>query len=293
MRRSEQALLLLCCALDDGHEPLTSAEYRTLALRVSQTKPSDGRLSEDFLRSLGYTEAAAQRIVTLLERQAALDVFLARAASCAITVLTRLSEQFPERLRRLGDRCPAVLFCKGDPALLRCRSVSLVGSRALRPENRAFAAEIGRLAAQENFTLCSGGAVGADRAAQESCLRAGGSVVCFVPDELSRRRFEDRVLYCSEEGWHCAFSAQRALRRNHCIHALGEKTFVAQSDLHHGGTWAGTQDNLRHNLSPVFVYHDGSPAALALAQRGAALLSEAPASLADLQPQQLSIFDEI
>lgn len=171
--------------------------------------------------------------------------------------------------------------------------MSLVGSRALKPENRAFAERIGRLAAQEGLVLCSGGAAGADRAAQEACLSAGGSVVCFVPDELTCRAFDERVLYCSEDGWQCAFTAQRALRRNHCIHALGEKTFVAQCDLHHGGTWAGSEDNLRHGLSPVFVYNDGSPAAQALAQRGAELLNAAPVSLAILQSEQLSIFDGI
>lgn len=293
MRRSERTLLLLCGMLDDGLQPLSPAEYRTLALRVSQVKPSDGSFSEEFLRALGYQAAAAERIAALLERQAALDVFLARAASRGVTVLTRLSEQFPERLRRLGNRCPAVLFCMGDPALLRRPCVSLVGSRALKPENRAFAERIGRLAAQEGLVLCSGGAAGADRAAQEACLSAGGSVVCFVPDELTCRAFDERVLYCSEDGWQCAFTAQRALRRNHCIHALGEKTFVAQCDLHHGGTWAGSEDNLRHGLSPVFVYNDGSPAAQALAQRGAALLNAAPVSLAILQSEQLSIFDGI
>ena len=293
MRRSERTLLLLCCALDDGQAPLTPAEYRTLALRVSQSKPSDGQLSAEFLRALGYPEAAAQRIMALLERQAALDVFLARAAARGVTVLTRLSDQFPERLRRLGDRCPAALFCMGDPALLRRRCISLVGSRVPKPENRVFAEEIGRLAAQEEVVLCSGGAAGADRAAQESCLAAGGSVICFVPDELTRHTFDARVLYCSEDGWQCAFTAQRALRRNHCIHALGEKVFVAQSSLHHGGTWAGTEDNLRRGLSPVFVYNDGSPAVQALAQHGAELLQTAPASLAVLRPKQLSIFDGI
>ena len=88
MRRSERTLLLLCGMLDDGLQPLSPAEYRTLALRVSQVKPSDGSFSEEFLRALGYQAAAAERIAALLERQAALDVFLARAASRGVTVLT-------------------------------------------------------------------------------------------------------------------------------------------------------------------------------------------------------------
>ena len=104
MRRAERTLLLLCGALDDGLAPLTPREYRILRLRVTQAgAPAENQLTERYLRSLGYAADAAERIASLLERQAALDIFLARAAQNGVTVLTRLSERFPERLRRLGD----------------------------------------------------------------------------------------------------------------------------------------------------------------------------------------------
>lgn len=294
MRQAERTLLLLCGALDDGIPPLTPREYRTLRLRVTQSGAStQGRLTEHYLRSLGYPADAAERIAGLLERQAALDVFLSRAARSGVTVLTRLSDGFPARLRRLGDDCPALLFFRGEMQLLQSPCISLVGSRALRPENRAFADAIGRLAAKEGYTLVSGGAAGADRAAQDGCLAAGGRVICIVPDELTRRPPQDNLLLCSEDGWHSPFTAARALHRNHLIHALGEKTFVAQSSLQTGGTWAGTQDNLRRALSPVFVFQDGSSAAEALAHLGAQPLLRAPDSIAALHPRQLSIFDGI
>ena len=294
MRRSERTLLLLCGALDDGLLPLTPREYRTLRLRVTQSDFSaESRLSEHLLRSLGYAAESAERIAVLLERQAALDVFLARAAQNGVSVLTRLSKEFPERLRRLGDECPALLFFRGELQALNAPCVSLVGSRALRPQNRCFAEAIGNLAAQEGCTLVSGGAAGADRAAQDACLAGGGQVVCIVPDELIRHTPQKNVLFCSDEGWHSSFSTVRALRRNHLIHALGEKTFVAQSDLHIGGTWSGTQDNLRRGLSPVFVFQDGSAAAAELARLGAELLPQAPDSLTTLRAPQLSIFDEL
>lgn len=294
MRGVERTLLLLCGALDDSLAPLTPREYRILRLRVTQAGvPSESQLTERYLRSLGYAADAAERIASLLERQAALDVFLSRAAQNGVTVLTRLSERFPERLRRLGDECPALLFLRGDLRVLGAPCVSLVGSRALRPENRTFAEAIGRLAAQEGCTLVSGGAAGADRAAQDACLAAGGQVLCIVPDELTRHTPQEHLLFCSEEGWHSPFTAARALHRNHLIHVLGEKTFVAQSDLHSGGTWSGTQDNLRRGLSPVFAFQDGSAAMQELARLGAELLPQAPDCLAALHSPQLSIFDEI
>ena len=92
------------------------------------------------------------------------------------------------------------------------------------------------MAAREGFTLVSGGASGADTAAQEACLAAGGTVICFVPDELSRYAPRKNLLYCSADGYDLSFSASRALRRNHFIHALGEKVFVAQCPGTSGGT---------------------------------------------------------
>ena len=104
MRPAERTLLLLCGALGDGLRPLSLREYRTLRFRAAQEKPSAGRSAdESYFLSLGYDAAAAEHITALLERQAALDVFLARAAQQGVTVLTRLSERFPARLRRLEN----------------------------------------------------------------------------------------------------------------------------------------------------------------------------------------------
>ena len=293
MRPAERTLLLLCGALGDGLRPLSLREYRTLRLRAAQEKPSAGRSAgENYFLGLGYDAAAAEHITALLERQAALDVFLARAAQQGVNVLTRLSERFPARLRRLENDSPALLFWRGDLRLLERPCVCLVGSRALLPENRAFAERIGQLAAREGLVLVSGDAAGADRAAQDACLSAGGNVICIVPDELTRHAPREHMLFCSEEGYQCAFTSARALHRNHLIHALGEKVFVAQCGLRTGGTWSGTADNLRRGLSPVFAFGDGSEAMAALASLGAELLPQAPASIAALAPRQLSIFDD-
>ena len=68
------------------------------------------------------------------------------------------------------------------------------------------------------------------------------------------------------------FSAQRALSRNRCIHALGRMVFVSHSGLKKGGTWDGTAKNLRFGWSPVACFRDGSAASLELEQMGAYLI---------------------
>ena len=293
MQAAEKGLLLLCCKLGQAVKPLTAAEYRQLSeyvrIRSLTGTQQDTEVRREQLMSLGCSLEMSNRVAGLLDREKALREYLYKAENTA--VLTRISEGFPRRLYRLEGDCPAALFCKGDIRLLNSRCISLVGSRLLFPRGRDFARRIGRMAAREGFTLVSGGASGADTAAQEACLAAGGKVICFVPDELSRYAPRNNLLYCSADGYDLSFSASRALRRNHFIHALGEKVFVAQCPGTSGGTWAGTSDNLKHRWSEVYVLSDGSNGAEALMTLGAVGVDENLPPLADLLSYQLSIFD--
>lgn len=240
------------------------------------------------VRRLGYSEYEAGHIVSLLSRERQLDGYLLAAEKADVAVITRLDARFPQRLReQLGARCPAALFCRGDLELLQSVCVSVVGSRHLASPGAQFAAQAGRLAAKEGFTLCSGDATGADRTAQEACLRGGGSVLIFPATELVYCPARENVLYAAEGGFELGFSAQRALSRNRFIHAMGEKTLVAQTSFGKGGTWSGSLDNLQHEYSPLFVFDDGSEGARALCARGATPV-QALTSLQALTPAQLS-----
>lgn len=240
------------------------------------------------VRRLGYSEYEAGHIVSLLGRERQLDGYLLAAEKAGVTVITRLDNRFPRKLReQLGARCPAALFCRGDLRLLQRPCISVVGSRHLAQPGAQFAAQAGRLAAREGFTLCSGDAMGADRTAQEACLRGGGSVLIFPATELVYCPVRENVLYAAEGGFELGFSAQRALGRNRFIHAMGEKTLVAQTGFGKGGTWNGSLDNLQHEYSPLFVFDDGSEGARALCARGATPV-QALTSLQALTPAQLS-----
>lgn len=294
MRGAEECLLLLCCKLGQPVKPLTPAEYRQMeayvaAMTLTRPKGDLGEVTPKYLAALGYNDEMSSRILSLLRRPRVLHDYL--AAQKDVCVITRLDERFPHRLRRLGGDCPAALFCKGDLRLLSSRAISAVGSRMLFARGSRFAQEVGRLAANEGFTLVSGNAAGADAVAQEACLQAGGMVVCFVPDELTKYDARENVLYCSANGYDLPFSAARALYRNLLIHALGEKTFVAQCPSCSGGTWSGTSENLKRGLSDVYVLNDGTDGANALIARGAAPVEDRLPPISDLLSYQLSIFD--
>ena len=273
MNAREEGFLLLTSTLGvPGRKTLTAPQLRTLARRVQNAKwdDLDREMELSDLIALGYSRELAQRILVLLEDGELLAYYCQRGRKRDCYPISRVSAGYPQRLQRsLGLESPGCLWCKGDPALLDLPAVSLVGSRDLLPENRAFAREVGRQAARQGYVLVSGNARGADQAAQNACLEAGGKVICVVADSLAEHSLKENVLYISEEDFDTPFSAQRALSRNRVIHSLGQMTFVAQCGYQQGGTWDGTVKNLRFGWSNVYCFADGSPASHLLAEMGA------------------------
>lgn len=274
MTDKEKGFLLLTSHLGDGTRPrLTVAQFRVLAQRVAAMDvPREEReLNVTDLKALGYGADMASRIVALLDEDDVLEHYLNRGYRTGCRCISRISGEYPLRLRqKLGLEAPGCLWSKGDTSLLELPKVALVGSRDIEPANLEFAKEIGRQAARQGYVLVSGNARGADKAAQEACLRAGGRVIIVVADELCGHEGKENVLYLSEDGFDEAFSAQRAISRNRVIHSLAQATFVAQSAYQTGGTWDGTVKNLRFGWSRVCVNRDGSYAQKQLCDMGAA-----------------------
>ena len=295
MNARERGFLLLSSHLGDpNRKPLTAFQLRTLTerMRHSESPGEDRELEASDLTALGFGRGMAERIAALLEEEAVLDHYLRRGARLGCRAVTRVSPDYPPILRqRLGAESPGCLWAKGDMSILNTPAIALVGSRELGEANRDFAEEVGRQAAQQGLTLVSGNARGADRAAQNACLGAGGRVISIVADELAKQPLRENVLFLSEEDFDEPFSAQRALSRNRCIHALGRMVFVAQSDLGRGGTWDGTVKNLRFGWSPVACFRDGSEASVQLEQMGAYLIDKADVrDLGSLPEPELGFF---
>ncbi len=282
MTAGEQGFLLLTSTLGDPErKPLTVAQFRELTKRMRQaSRPEQDReLQESDLIKIGCDQAFARRILSLISQTQQLQWYLEKGRRRECYPLTRNNPNYPGRLHKaLAMEAPGSLWTIGDRELLTRPAVSLVGSRDLREENRRFAQEAGKQAALQGYVLISGNARGADRVAQESCLKHGGSVIKVVADPLEKHLLKENVLYVAEEAFDVPFSAARALNRNRVIHALGQMTFVAQCTLGKGGTWEGTVKNLRCDYSPVLCFDDASAASCELAQMGATQID-----IADLQ----------
>lgn len=294
MNPRERGFLLLTSHLGDpDRRPLSPAQLRMLASRVQmgESISTDREMTAADLIALGYGRDMAAQILRLLEQEDLLDHYLRRAKKQDCVPVTRVSDHYPLLLRqRLGQDSPGCFWAKGDLSLLHTPAVSLVGSRDLGEENRRFSQAVGRYAARQGLTLVSGNARGADKAAQNACLAAGGNVISIVADSLSSHEQRERVLYLSEDDYDTAFSAQRAISRNRCIHTLGRMVFVAQANLEKGGTWNGTVKNLRSGWSSVVCFRDGSEASRRLQDLGAWLIG-----IEDLKDMEIfsehSLFD--
>ena len=277
MTGAEKGFLLLCCHLGNPErKPLTPAQFRKLARRVrdSEKAPAERELERKDLTKLGYSTEEACRILELFSEEALLERYLARAAKFGCVPLTRLTPGYPRRiLDALGDDAPGCIWARGDLSLLERPGIALVGSRELRPENERFAREVGIQAARQGLNLISGNARGADRTAQDACLSNGGGVISIVADRLTDHVPLGKLLYLSEEGFDLEFSAQRALSRNRCIHALPLSAIAAQCSLKTGGTWDGSVKNLRFGWSPLCVFDDGSESMELLCEMGAQRIS--------------------
>lgn len=294
MTGAERGFMLLTSRLGDpDRKPLTVAQFRELTRRIKNmtSRESLRDVNMQDLVSIGYPESFAGHILALLQETQLLEYYMRQAKKANCYPITRATANYPVTVRRrLGLESPGVLWAKGNSAILELPKVSLVGSRELQTRNAAFAVEVGLQAARQGYVLVSGNARGADKLAQNACLDAGGKVISVVADSLLEYTPQEDMLYLSENGFEEGFTAQRALSRNRIIHSLGAVTFVAQSQLRRGGTWNGTEKNLRYGWSPVYCYADESPAQRTLADLGAQAVtigqlsdfSALPKSVADI-----------
>ena len=295
MTGAERGFLLLCCHLGNPQRrPLTVPQFRKLSRRVrdAEKAPGDRDLEISDLTALGYGRQEAAHILDLFSQEELLARYLQRAERAGCIPLTLLSPGYPRRLwEALGDDAPVCIWARGDLSLLERPGIALVGSRELSPRNREFARQAGTQAAKQGLALISGNARGADRTAQDAALASGGAVISIVADRLTDHAPVRNMLYLSEEGFDLEFSAQRAISRNRCIHALGICAIAAQCSLRTGGTWDGSVKNLRFGWSPLYIFDDGSESAALLEQMGAVRIGlEALKDLRHLPcPDQLTL----
>ncbi|HTV15537.1 MAG TPA: DNA-processing protein DprA [Acidobacteriaceae bacterium] len=122
------------------------------------------------LESLELPAQAAQ-FISSGEAAHAADEELEKLAATAATVLTIRDDAYPERLRQIFDP-PALLWLRGDAALLSRPIIAVVGTRHPTPYGTAMAEKLAHDLAIHGLLVLSGMARGVDSAAHRGAMAA-------------------------------------------------------------------------------------------------------------------------
>ncbi len=286
-----KAILLLTAPFLGGKskrsvKPLSLGDYGDLARHLRKTGWQPADLFEPrALEELGqsWPRVDIERVQRLLGRGFLLAEAMERWRARAIWVVTRADYGYPRRLKkRMRDKAPPVLYGCGDRAMVDAGGLAVVGSRHVNQELIRYTEDVGRLAAEGDVPIVSGGARGVDQAAMRGALYGGGRALGVLANGLERAALnrENRVplmdgrlvLLCPYDPA-VRFLAGYAMQRNKLIYALADAALVVNSDHGRGGTWAGATEQLeRLGFAPVYVRRSWEPCAglEALAKRGAA-----------------------
>jgi DNA processing protein len=127
------------------------------------------------LESTGMPAAAAQFIADGRALAAAEDE-AKRVADLGASFITPEDEAYPSRLLEIYDP-PAVLWIRGNQALLDRPGIAVVGTRQPSPYGAGMAELLSRELARRRLTIMSGMARGVDTAAHKGALDAGGKTL--------------------------------------------------------------------------------------------------------------------
>lgn len=134
----------------------------------------DDLLSPARQRRARIREQTTQRLLELLRSDQPQQVD-AQLKQDGWQILTRASPFWPLLLNDISD-APALLFVRGNAALVAAPQLAMVGARHASTEGLDNARRFGHVLAATGFAITSGLALGIDRAAHEGALQGGATL---------------------------------------------------------------------------------------------------------------------
>ena len=265
-----QATLLLCSPLRAGRnkdvQPLSIGEFNELENQLQHVGSGLEQLLEADAPALLKKISAAvdgEQITALLGRGFMLSMAMETWQSAGVWVTCRSESDYPERLRRLKQNAPPLIYGCGEKKLLSLGGLAMVGSRDVDMAGEEFTKRVATSAAREEMQVVSGGARGVDQFAMLYALEAGGTVVGVLADSLLRSATSGKARESIQDGRltlvsafdpEAGFNVGNAMQRNKQIYALADFGLVVSSGCNEGGTWSGAIEQLEKlRLVPLFV----------------------------------------
>ena len=158
-------------------------------------------------------------------------------------IVTLADDDYPQRLLEAKSP-PLLLYARGDAALLRARSVAVVGSRNPSPAGANNAEVFARALAAEGIAVVSGLAQGIDAAAHTGALAADGRTIAVLGNGIDiaypkenrelAAQIAARGLVVSEFALGMPPLAQNFPRRNRIISGLAIACLVVEATKNSG-----------------------------------------------------------
>lgn len=270
MNSNTQAILLLTAYFSkpgkDSAKPLTPTEWGRFALWLNDNGKTPADLvtndSRGLLQGWDVSKIPLERIERLLGRGHAMALALEKWSRAGIWVLTRSDADYPRALKhRLRNDAPPVLFGCGNPRLLNCMGISVVGSRNAVEEDLQYTRRLGKSIVEAGCMVVSGGAKGIDETAMLAGVENNGTVVGILADSLltaatsSKWRqglMNGNLALVSPFYPEAGFNTGNAMARNKYIYCMGQAAVVVHSGVS-GGTWSGAVENLKKAWVPLWV----------------------------------------
>jgi predicted Rossmann fold nucleotide-binding protein DprA/Smf involved in DNA uptake len=177
--------------------------------------------------------------------------------------MPRSEADFPACLKKHHQTdSPPVLFGCGNRNLLNKGGIAVIGSRDATADDLAFTTRFGKSAADQGFSIISGGARGVDETAMLGALEREGTAVGVLSDSLLRSATSSKyrkallannLVLISSFYPEAGFDVGNAMARNKYIYCLSDAAIVISSSKGKGGTWNGALENLKNRWVPLWV----------------------------------------
>lgn len=203
-----------------------------------------------------------------------------------VRVVTVADAEYPERLTRLEQHKPPMLFYRGNYALVDTRTVAIVGTRRSTEYGNSVAEMLAGDFARYGVSVISGLALGVDMHAHRGALQMGGATIAvlgcgidvFYPQRNARlqERIASEGLLLSEFAPGLPAMQHHFLQRNRLIALLASGVIVVEAK-HKSGTrntveWAGNY-GVTVFAVPGPIGREASTGTNALIQDGACLVT--------------------
>lgn len=191
---------------------------------------------------------------------------LDKQEALGIKTLSIQDDEYPEKLKAIGNEAPVLIHCLGNLELLKeDKAIAVIGARAADKQGLNAAYKLGKEYAENGYIIVSGLAYGCDKAAHEGCLSVGGKTIAIVGSgldivhpiensELQRKILEAGGLILSEQLLKQKASPRTLVARNRLQAALSEAVILAQCPKKSGSlhTMRFTRNYKKESLAVEF-----------------------------------------